>query len=111
MINATRYAHSVGFTGTCGPDTVIYHLNGRYQWFQATVGMDDSAELDQQAEFIVYANPGGGPLRIISEMTALVGNPVKIRVSITGSTSLVIKTDDCLSSPSAAVWGNASLVQ
>lgn len=117
------YARSIGYLGdnnVCGPDsaTISYGLGGRYQWFQATVGLnDDAAPADQEmasntgADFTVQANTGGGSMRTIFDGQEWWGHPVQIQVSVVDATLLQLETNGCLSSSdSVAVWGSARLL-
>lgn len=109
------YRNSIGFSDTCGDEyTVNYDLNGKYQNFSATVGISDSDQnsADEQAEFSVFGNPGGGPERKLREVTAAWGAPSEINIKIRGVTLLTLDTADpnsCIMGE--MVWGDARLIR
>ena len=112
------YTHSIGYPGDCSTETVNYSLAGRYQRFQATVGLNDDADPEDQgtassdgADFTVFANTGGGSMRSVSTGQAFWGHPITVSVSVAGATLLQLQTGSCFdSSSSVVVWGNASLL-
>ncbi len=126
------YASSIGYPGVqnlCGWGSalsVTYSLNGRYKAFDATVGVNDTADQADQGPpstatpvyFTVYGNPGGGSMTTLANnVTAEWGNPKPIQVNVRGATMLTLITSidapanlTCLAPDSKAVWGNARLL-
>jgi NPCBM/NEW2 domain-containing protein len=120
------YTHSLGYAGAggCGSTpSVNYALNGKYKSFDATVGVNDTADqADQgppttatQVHYTVYANPGGGQMTTVADVTAEWGNPQNIHVNVHGASLLTLQTSGdnpatCLAFDSEAVWGNARLL-
>jgi len=110
------YTHSIGFSDTCGDAYAVnYDLNGKFQDFDATVGVNDSDQStsNEQAQFTIYGNPGGGPARKLREVPASWGAPVSIsNLSVRGATLLTLVTADPNSCVMGEmVWGNARLTR
>ena len=107
------FPNSIGYAGDCSIDSVNYVLNGAYQWFDATVGVNDDASQDDQTtavEFTVIVNPGNKQINAQPQWE----QPASFHVPVVGATELTLETNtdlgDCLSGESEAVWGNARLV-
>lgn len=118
MVGMT-YPHSLGYPGGfCSSDEISYSLGGHYQRFQATVGLNYDADLQDQdtasndgANFTVKADTGGGGMKEVFSGHAFWDRPIKVDVPVAGATMLQLTTDACLnSSNSFAVWGSPSLL-
>jgi Swt1-like HEPN/NPCBM/NEW2 domain len=115
IMQGKTYAHSIGYAQLGQEVSLTYELKRSYNYFIATIGINDNADpMDQNTsvEFIVYGNPNGGSIVSLSDETVQWGKPALIDVNVRGATTLRLVTssyEGLVSVSSVAVWGNARL--
>jgi hypothetical protein len=115
IMQGTAYPNSLGYDGTSSVESVQYDLKGTHcSWFDATVGINDAANVLNQNEqfgFTVTMNPGNRQYTY----NASVGQPTPIRLALHGATVIALQTDTSggsnfsLFPGSVALWGSARL--
>jgi hypothetical protein len=94
------------------PRTVLtYDLGGKYRRFEALVGLDPDSGARGRVAVRVRVDGKNQPVPRLGALTA--GNPVAVRVDVTGAKELVLEVDFGLSgSVEANVnWGDARLIE
>jgi hypothetical protein len=114
-ILGTAYPKSIGYDGTYSDESISYSLKGiRDSWFDATVGVNDTAvtmNQDTQIVFTVILSPGNTQ----ATYTASWHKPTTIHLALHGATLLTLETDTSGGSDfslfpgSVALWGKARL--
>nr|MBO2472761.1 hypothetical protein [Actinomycetales bacterium] len=121
-LSGTRYRKSLAIArlDTCSEQWTLYELDRPYARFQATVGVSDNAERDDQLEtvnFTIYAdrNEDGEPDRDeqLGTRAATFRSPATFDVALNGTTRLILAAslEVCgIGYRTIAVWGDPRVI-
>jgi len=112
------FPHSIGYRAISRNEVAVWELNGAYDSFNATVGLNEETQpIDQykKVDFKVIANPDGGPMETLEDIKVSSNDdPASINVSVRRATRLMLETSpvsaDLVNSDSIAVWGDPLLI-